>query len=98
MRKVVLWYFFTSESSEKNHNSTFPIQNLSIECIFSKSDGKVGVISWLNSTLTQKVELWIFTLVLLREKIPQNNFSHQNFSVENNYYSLELTIIVYIKG
>ena len=31
------------------------------------------------------VELWIFSLVSLEKKTPQNNFSNQNFSVENNY-------------
>ena len=35
--------------------------------------------------LSRKVELWIFSLVSLRyEKRPQNNFSRQNSSVENN--------------
>ena len=29
--------------------------------------------------LTRKVELWLFSLM----KLPQNNSSHQNFSVEN---------------
>ena len=33
--------------------------------------------------LTQKVELWLFPLVSHVKKRPQNNFSCQNFSVEN---------------
>ena len=36
--------------------------------------------------LTRKVELWIFSTRFTREKTPQNNFSSQNFSVENNYF------------
>ena len=39
-RKVVLWFFFSSERSEKIHNSTFQSQNLSIEHNFFKWDGK----------------------------------------------------------
>ena len=35
--------------------------------------------------LSRKVELWIFSTRFTREKTPQNNFSSQNFSVENNY-------------
>ena len=37
--------------------------------------------------LTRKVELWIFPTRFTPEKTPQNNFSSQNFSVENNYLS-----------
>ena len=33
--------------------------------------------------LTGKVELFLFLLVLPEKKGAQNNFSHQNFSVEN---------------
>ena len=36
--------------------------------------------------LTWKVELWIFSLVSLEKKTPQNNFSSQNVSVVNNYF------------
>ena len=38
--------------------------------------------------LTWKVELWIFSLILLMkiEKTPQNNFSSKIFSVEINYF------------
>ena len=39
--------------------------------------------------LTKKVELWIFSLT--REKTPQNNFSSQNFSVENDYFELKIS-------
>ena len=38
--------------------------------------------------LTRKVELWIFPTRFTPEKTPQNNFSSQNFSVENNYFYL----------
>ena len=53
----------------------------------------LGFISWLffisfekitfyTEILTRKVD---FFTRFTREKTPQNNFSHQNFSVENNY-------------
>ena len=45
---------------------------------FSKFYGKVGVIFWF----------------LFREKTPQNNFSSQNFSVENNYCSSSVTHVI----
>ena len=43
-------------------------------------------ITFYTEILTWKVELWIFSLVSLEKKTPQNNFSSQNFSVENNYF------------
>ena len=65
---------------------------------FSKFYGKVGAISWSplfylickNYVLYWDFDLksWIvdFFTRFTREKTPQNNFSSQNFSVENNYY------------
>ena len=64
---------------------------------FSKFYGKVGVISWFLFHLIWKnyVLYWDFDLKswivdfftrFTREKTPQNNFSSQNFSVENNYF------------
>ena len=63
---------------------------------FSKFYGKVGVISWLLFHLIWKnyvlywdfdSKSWIvdFFTRFTHEKTPQNNFSCQNFSVENNY-------------
>ena len=67
--------------------------------IFSKFYGKVGVISWFLFHLIWKnyilywdfdLKSWIvdFFTRFTREKTPQNNFSSQNFSVENNYLYL----------
>ena len=64
---------------------------------FSKFYGKVGVLSWLLFNFIWKnyvlnwdfdSKSWIvdFFTRFTREKTPQNNFSHQNFSVENNYF------------
>ena len=63
---------------------------------FSKFYGKVGVISWFLFHLTfYYVLYWDFDLKswivdfftrFTQEKTPQNNFSSQNFSVENNYF------------
>ena len=64
---------------------------------FSKFYGKVGVISWFLFHLIWKnyVLYWDFDLKswivdfftrFTHEKTPQNNFSSQNFSVENNYF------------
>ena len=39
-------------------------------------------------------KLWIFSLVSLVKKTPQNNFSSQNFSVENNYCSSSVTHVI----
>ena len=50
--------------------------------------GKFEKITFYIEILTRQVELWIFSLVSLIEKTPQNNFSCQNFSVENNYLCL----------
>ena len=66
---------------------------------FSKFYGKVGVISWLLFHLIWKnyvlnwdfdSKSWIvdFFTRFTREKTPQNNFSCQNFSVENNYFQI----------
>ena len=63
---------------------------------FSKFYGKVGVISWILFHLIWKnyilywdfdLKSWIvdFFTHFTWEKTPQNNFSSQNFSVENNY-------------
>ena len=41
----------------------------------------------LKNILTRKVKLWIFFTHSTRKKTPQNNFSSQKFSVENNYSS-----------
>ena len=70
-----------------------------LDIYFSKFYGKVGVISWslfhliwknyvlyYTEILTRKVELWIFSNRFNCERTPQNNFSSQNFSVENNYF------------
>ena len=68
---------------------------------FSKFYGKLGVISmslfhliWKNYVLYWDFDLksWIvdFFTHFTREKTPQNNFSRQNFSVENNYFFLFL--------
>ena len=51
-------------------------------CIFSKFYGLSGVISWLLFAFYTE-NFTHFT----REKTPQNNFSSQKFSVENNYSS-----------
>ena len=62
----------------------------------TKFYGKVGVISWFLFHLIWKnyilywdfdLKSWIvdFLTRFTQEKIPQNNFSSQNFSVENNY-------------
>ena len=63
---------------------------------FSRFYGKVGVIFWFLFHLIWKnyglswdfdLKSWIvdFFTCFTREKAPQNNFSSQNFSVENNY-------------
>ena len=68
-----------------------------INIYFSKFYGKVGVISWLLFHLIWKnyvlywdfdSKSWIvdFFTRFTHEKTPQNNFSRQNFSVENNYF------------
>ena len=68
--------------------------------IFSKFYGKVGVISWFLFHLIWKnyVLYWDFDLKnwivdfftrFTQEKTPQNNFSSQNFCVENNYFFTE---------
>ena len=36
----------------------------------------------------ENLVMWIFSLSFTGEKTPQNNFSRQNFSVENNYFSI----------
>ena len=62
---------------------------------------KVGIISWILFHLIWKnyVLYWDFDLKswivdfftrFTREKTPQNNFSSQNFSVENNYFLIGL--------
>ena len=67
---------------------------------FSKFYGKVGIISWLLFHLIWKnyvqhwdfgSKSWIvdFFIRFTREKTPHNNFSHQTFSVENNYYFIQ---------
>ena len=38
--------------------------------------------------LTRKVELWILFTRFTREKTPQNSYSRQNFSVENNCFQM----------
>ena len=67
----------------------FP-SNIVEEISFSKFFGKVGIIplsdfsisfekiTFYTEILTQKVELWIFSLGFTHEKKPQNNFPHQN--------------------
>ena len=66
--------------------------------VFSKFYGKVDIIFWLLFHLIWKnyVLYWDFVLKswivdffthFTHEKTPQNNFSCQNFSVENNYFS-----------
>ena len=65
--------------------------------LFSKFYGKVGVISWFLFHLIRKnyvlywdfdLKSWIvdFFTPFTREKKPQNNFSSQHFSVENNCF------------
>ena len=36
----------------------------------------------------ENLVMWIFSLSFTGEKTPQNNFSGQNFSVENNYFEM----------
>ena len=40
-------------------------------------------------TETRKVELRVFFTRFTHEKKPQNNFSYQNFRVENNYFHVQ---------
>ena len=74
-----------------------------MEIYFSKFYGKVGVITWFLFHLIWKnyVLYWDFDLKswivdfftrYTREKTPQNNFSSQNFSLENNYCSIEVCL------
>ena len=97
--------FFLKWNEWKNPQFNFSGQNLSIECNFSKFYGKVGVISWFLFHLIWKnyvlywdfdLKSWIvdFCTRFTREKTPQNNFSCQNFSVENNW-SFYVTISVW---
>ena len=92
-------YFWRSKHSScylVKSNSTCTI-NKSTWNNFSKFYGKVGLISWLLFHLIWKnyvlywdfdLKSWIvdFFTCFTREKTPQNNFSCQNFSVENNYF------------
>ena len=88
---LLLHYFFL----------TFYNTNFNSGKNFSKFHGKVGVISWFLFHLIWKnyVLYWDFDLKswivdfftrFTREKTPQNNFSSQNFSVENNYWLLKI--------
>ena len=83
---LMLWVFFSLVSFvKKDHRTTF----------FSKFYGKVGVISWLHFHLIWKTYLlyWDFDLkswimdffTHSRKNTSFNNFSGQNFSVENNF-------------
>ena len=74
---------------------------------FSKFYGKVGVITWFLFHLIWKnyVLYWDFDLKswivdffthFTREKTPQNNFSSQNFSVENNYFFITNIIFYFL--
>ena len=85
---------------------TFLVLKNSAERNFSKIYGNVGVISWFLFHLIWKnyVLYWDFDLKSwivdffthsTQEKTPQNNFSSQNFSVENNY--LILTVKMGVK-
>ena len=70
-----------------------------LKSVFSKFYGKVGVIFWLLFHLIWKnyVLYWDFdskswiVAFFTHKKIPQNNFSNQNFSVENNYLLPQIT-------
>ena len=75
------------------------MDNLDVQTTFSKFYGKVGVITWFLFHLIWKnyVLYWDFDLKswivdfftgFTQEKTPQNNFSRQNFSVENNYWRI----------
>ena len=85
--------------AQVNQNTRF----FKIDVVFSKFYGKVGVISWFlfhiiwkNYVLHWDFDLksWIvdFFTRFTREKTPQNNFSSQNFSVENNYFHIHSTL------
>ena len=87
--------FFTSESSGKNIKINFSSDYFSVEGNFPNSMenyvlylGYFSIsfekITFYTEILTRKVELWIFSLVSLVKKKSQNNFSCQNYSVENN--------------
>ena len=51
-------------------------------------------ITFYTEILTWKVELWIFSTRFTHEKTPQNYFSWQNFSVENNYFCTLFSFLV----
>ena len=82
--------------AEKNENNGGQKDDWSPKIKFSKFYGKVGVIFWILFHLNGKsyVLYWYFDLkswfvdffmCFTWEKTPQNNFSSQNFVVENNY-------------
>ena len=86
-------FFFTDLRSSFWHSEELH------KIIFSKFYGKVGIIPWFlfhliwkNYVLSWDFDLksWIvdFFTCFTREKAPQNNFSSQNFSVENSHLPL----------
>ena len=90
-KKILNW---DEWNSWKKPQFNFLSQNLCLECNFSKFYGKIGVIFWLIFHLIWKnydiykdfdLKSWIvaFFTCFTHGKRPQNNFSNQNFSVEN---------------
>ena len=83
--KVVLWCFFSSETSEKIHNSIFQVKISVKNVIFSNEMEKkpkyytyfsieFGKITFYTEILTWKIELWIFSLVSLKKKHHKTTF------------------------
>ena len=63
--KVVLWCFFSSETSGKNPQSNFSSQNLSLERNFFKWDGKeTKILHLLFHRIWKKIFLSFFNLFL----------------------------------
>ena len=94
-------FFYRWQLFMINYTTDFICKNIN----FSKFYGKVGVISWFLFHLIRKnyilywdfdLKSWIvdFFTHFTGEKTPQNNFSSQNFSVENNYFYIVLQKII----
>ena len=105
-RKLIfLQSFFMSAMIKKFANQSAN-QLFKCRTYFSKFYGKLGIISIILVTfpshkkklrsnfyteiLTWKVELWFFFTHFTHEKIPQNNFCRQNFSVGNIYFCTDV--------
>ena len=92
--KIAICLGFYSSSEQHLYWRLVELKELEV---FSKFYGKVGVIFWFLFHLISKnyvlywdfdFKSWIvdFFTSFTQEKTPQNNFSSQNFSVENNYF------------